>query len=42
MREQFVDNLWNVQTGVFRYYQQTVYLLGLLSTAGRYNYQWAE
>jgi oligosaccharide reducing-end xylanase len=43
-RQQYVENLWNVpqQTGVYRYYQEMVYLLGLLSTAGRYDYQWAE
>jgi oligosaccharide reducing-end xylanase len=37
-RTQFVQNLWDVQQqqGTFRYYQETVYMLGLLTTAGRY------
>jgi oligosaccharide reducing-end xylanase len=41
-RAEFVDNLWNVpqQTGQFRYYQETVYLLGLLSSAGLFGYDW--
>ena len=39
-RNAFVQNLWNIQqqTGTFRYYQETVYMLGLLSVAGRYDY----
>ncbi len=43
-RAEYVDNLWNVQQqrGEYRYYQESVYLLGLLSTAGRFNYAWAE
>ena len=42
-RKQFVENLWNVgqQSGQYRYYQECVYLLGLLATAGRYHYDWA-
>jgi oligosaccharide reducing-end xylanase len=40
-RAEFVDNLWNVgqQTGTFRYYQESVYLLGLLATAGWFGYE---
>ncbi len=31
-----MQNLWDVQQqGTFRYYQETVYMLGLLTTAGR-------
>jgi len=39
-RTQFVQNLWDVQQqqGTYRYYQETVYMLGLLTTAGRYAY----
>ena len=42
-RVQFVENAWNVyqQTGLYRYYQQCVYLLGLLATSGWYGYEWA-
>lgn len=42
MRERYIDNAWNVaqQTGEFRYYQEMVYILGLLSTGGMYGYQW--
>jgi oligosaccharide reducing-end xylanase len=38
----YVDNLWNVgqQQGQYRYYQECVYLLGLLATSGHYSYQW--
>jgi oligosaccharide reducing-end xylanase len=38
----YVDNLWNVgqQSGRFRYYQQLVYLLGLLASSGYYGYEW--
>jgi oligosaccharide reducing-end xylanase len=41
-RIDYVDNLWRVQQqqGEYRYYQESVYLLGLLSTAGRFNYSW--
>ena len=41
-RTEFVDNLWNVgqQQGEFRYYQESVYLLGLLATAGKFDYDW--
>lgn len=43
-RERFVENLWNIgqQQGFYRYYQETVYLLGLLATAGRFGYEWEE
>jgi oligosaccharide reducing-end xylanase len=42
-RKLFVENLWHVnqQSGQYRYYQQCVYLLGLLATAGRFQYDWA-
>ncbi len=38
----FVNNLWNVAqpTGQFRYYQGSVYLLGLLATAGCFDHGW--
>lgn len=41
-RARFVQNLWRIpqQTGTFRYYQETVYLLGLLSTGGHYAQRW--
>jgi oligosaccharide reducing-end xylanase len=41
-RARFVSNLWNVnqQSGQYRYYQEGVYLLGLLSTSGRLRYSW--
>jgi oligosaccharide reducing-end xylanase len=43
-RADFVENLWKVnqQSGLYRYYQESVYLLGLLTTAGLYGYEWAE
>jgi oligosaccharide reducing-end xylanase len=39
-RAQYVDNLWRVQQqrGLYRYYQESVYLLGLLATAGYFDY----
>lgn len=39
-RVTYIDNLWNVgqQSGTYRYYQQGVYLLGLLAVAGRFQY----
>jgi hypothetical protein len=42
-RARFVENAWNVfqQSGQYRYYQQCVYLLGMLATAGWYGYEWA-
>jgi oligosaccharide reducing-end xylanase len=41
-RELFVKNLWDVaqQSGKYRYYQEGVYLLGLLTVAGKYNHAW--
>ena len=38
-RKTYVDNLWNVAqaNGQYRYYQESVYLLGLLAVAGKYN-----
>jgi endo-1,4-beta-D-glucanase Y len=41
-KAQFVENLWNVgqQSGTYRYYQEAVYLLGLLATAGWMGYEW--
>jgi oligosaccharide reducing-end xylanase len=40
-RKTYVDNLWNVgqQSGQYRYYQESVYLLGLLAVAGKYHYR---
>jgi oligosaccharide reducing-end xylanase len=42
-RVDFVENLWEVQqqSGTFRYYQESIYLLGLLATAGWFGYEWA-
>jgi oligosaccharide reducing-end xylanase len=42
-RAAFVENLWNTQqqSGTYRYYQETVYMLGLLATAGWFGYEWA-
>ncbi len=41
-RETFINNVWNIwqQEGKYRYYQECVYLLGLLATGGRFNYSW--
>lgn len=38
-RKQYVDNLWNVpqQSGQYRYYQESVYLLAMLAVAGKYS-----
>jgi oligosaccharide reducing-end xylanase len=43
-RAAFVQNLWDVQQqqGLYRYYQETVYMLGLLSAAGRFGYEFAD
>jgi oligosaccharide reducing-end xylanase len=43
-RARFVENLWEVgqQSGLYRYYQETVYLLGLLSTSGRMRYDFSD
>ena len=42
-RADFVENLWNTpqQSGTYRYYQETVYMLGLLSVAGRFGYDFS-
>ena len=42
-RTTYVENLWNVaqQSGTYRYYQEAVYTLGLLATAGWFGYEWA-
>jgi oligosaccharide reducing-end xylanase len=42
-RAEFVENLWNTrqQTGTYRYYQEAIYALGLLATAGWFGYDWA-
>lgn len=39
-RKTYVDNLWAVaqQSGQYRYYQEGVYLLGLLAVSGKYRY----
>jgi oligosaccharide reducing-end xylanase len=41
-KTKYVNNLWSIaqQSGEFRYYQQSVYLLGLLNVAGKYKYSW--
>lgn len=41
-RQTYVNNLWGVsqQSGQYRYYQECVYLLGLLAVSGKYNYSW--
>jgi oligosaccharide reducing-end xylanase len=41
-KARFVGNLWNVsqQQGQYRYYQEGVYLLGLLNTAGHFRASW--
>jgi oligosaccharide reducing-end xylanase len=41
-RAAYVQNLWDIgqQSGPYRYYQETVYLLGLLSTSGHYAQRW--
>jgi oligosaccharide reducing-end xylanase len=43
-RADYVQNLWDVgqQSGQYRYYQETVYMLGLLATAGMFGYEWAD
>jgi oligosaccharide reducing-end xylanase len=42
-KKQFVDNLWQVeqQSGEWRYFQECVYLLGMLAVSGRFNYDFA-
>ncbi|HWO13781.1 MAG TPA: glycosyl hydrolase family 8 [Polyangiaceae bacterium] len=41
-RARFVNSVWNVaqQQGQYRYYQESVYLLGLLNVAGKFNHSW--
>jgi len=41
--QMYVDNAWNVgqQSGTYRYYQELVYALGMLSSAGWYGYDWS-
>lgn len=41
-RSTFVSNLWNIgqQQGRYRYYQECLYLLSLLHTAGQFRYAW--
>jgi oligosaccharide reducing-end xylanase len=41
-RARFVNAVWNVgqQQGQFRYYQEGVYLLGLLHAAGKFSHTW--
>jgi oligosaccharide reducing-end xylanase len=41
-RTDFVQAAWDVyqQSGQYRYYQECVYLLGLLHTAGVFGYEW--
>jgi len=41
-RTRFVNALWNVaqQQGQYRYYQEGVYLLGLLNVAGQFKFEW--
>lgn len=43
-RAEYLDNLWNVpqQRGLYRYYQECVYLLGLLAASGYLNYEWPD
>ncbi|HTV19821.1 MAG TPA: glycosyl hydrolase family 8 [Polyangiaceae bacterium] len=42
MRTRYIQNAWDVgqQSGLYRYYQECVYLLGLLATAGQYGNEW--
>jgi hypothetical protein len=41
-RTRFVENLWTLgqQQGLYRYYQEGIYLLGLLNVAGQLNHSW--
>jgi oligosaccharide reducing-end xylanase len=43
LRTTYLQNVWDVgqQSGLYRYYQQCVYLLGLLGAAGQYGYDWS-
>ena len=42
-RVRFVENAWNVgqQSGFYRYYQESVYVLGMLAASGWYGFEWA-
>jgi oligosaccharide reducing-end xylanase len=42
-RNTYVQNLWDVQqqSGTYRYYQETVYMLGLLAAAGQFSYDFS-
>jgi oligosaccharide reducing-end xylanase len=42
LRSRYVQNVWDVsqQSGLYRYYQECVYLLGLLGSAGQFGYEW--
>jgi oligosaccharide reducing-end xylanase len=41
-RSTYLQNAWDVsqQSGFYRYYQECVYLLGLLGAAGQFGYEW--
>ena len=43
-RLDFINAAWTVyqQSGQYRYYQESVYILGLLATSGHYQYDWAN
>ena len=43
-RLDFVNAAWTVyqQSGQYRYYQESVYILGLLATSGMMGYEWAQ
>ena len=43
-RRDFVDAAWKVyqQSGQYRYYQESTYLLGMLNTAGLFGYEWPQ
>jgi len=43
-RLDFVNAAWTVyqQSGQYRYYQESVYILGLLATSGLMGYEWAQ
>ena len=42
LRSRYVQNVWDVpqQSGLYRYYQECVYLLGLLGSSGQFGYEW--
>jgi len=43
-RLDFINAAWTVyqQSGQYRYYQESVYILGLLATSGLMGYEWAQ